>query len=144
MEEHDWLTLFNDGTWHPDRDAWRSFPEWSQALDACHEQALDAQGRYWTTVQLKLAYALYAIGKDYDMYDSERIDAGERVARLAELLGKERVEALVQEVERAFAESGVGRADGGVRADRHDDQLQSRRPLPANLVFGTRNSSNCD
>ena len=38
------------------------------------------------------------------MYDTERIDAGERVARLAELLGKERVEALVQEVERTFAE----------------------------------------
>ena len=36
--------------------------------------------------------------------DDARFDAGERVRRLAELLGKARVEAVVRDVERAFAE----------------------------------------
>ena len=106
MEEHDWQTLVKDDYWYPDDEQWPPLTGWLEVIDTLDAQALESQVGYWAIVRLRLAYqeTASACAEGFDLWHSSRIDAGFRVRRLAELLGRGRVEAVVQDVERAFAE----------------------------------------
>ena len=69
------------------------------------EATLEEQVGHWAQRRLELAYHEYSSGLRYNEDDWERVDAGERLAELAEQLGTERVEAIVRSVEQRWADS---------------------------------------
>ena len=107
MEEHDWQTLVKDGMPFTDDGLWwPPLTGWLGDIDTLSAQAHVSQVEYWAIVGLRIAFQEieWVDGEGLDMWHPLRIDAGFRVRRLAELLGRGRVEAVVQDVERAFAE----------------------------------------
>ena len=65
---------------------------------------LDALVRYWANIRLTLAYRQYAVGvPGLEGEDDTRLRAGQRIALIATLLDKDRVETVVKKVEHKFS-----------------------------------------